>query len=443
MYYILNETNQIIAADSELLDLCGLRHIDELVLSIALGETKFTIASEKKLTISTKLLNANYGITTSALSSLMGRLTLIYIDAKEAKSNETLVDNQQHAILLDLDSEPLLASSEIDEDMLFKTLFEDTKDVEVIEALSSVIEEKEEFNLDLLREEESDTKQENFLKVAYEEREVDLPEIELETFDEIYIDIENLSQEIGVSKEDYQVFLNDYIDTALELKDDLQGSDEIMHANALTTLTYLSDNLHLVQISDVIATIKISTPQMRPHLVEKLYDKLSHIIIWEPDAVSASSTQQESPTQEPMIALNEVSQPIKEESETQIINTSGFGTISLEDVKPIHFDFRLAEAANELSLPVDLIEEFVKDFIVQAHIETQNMLTAYEKGDLITIQKIGHLLKGASSNLRITALSDTLYKIQFCEESSLLESYIKDYWAHFLSFENQINALTK
>ncbi len=71
------------------------------------------------------------------------------------------------------------------------------------------------------------------------------------------------------------------------------------------------------------------------------------------------------------------------------------------------------------------------------------MLEAYEKGDLDAIQKIGHLLKGASSNLRIKALSDTLYEIQFCEDSSKLEDLIKRYWAHFLSLEMQIDLTTK
>ena len=70
------------------------------------------------------------------------------------------------------------------------------------------------------------------------------------------------------------------------------------------------------------------------------------------------------------------------------------------------------------------------------------MLEAYEKGDLDAIQKIGHLLKGASSNLRINALSDTLYEIQFCEDSTNLEAYIKAYWGHFLSFETQIDVIS-
>jgi len=100
-------------------------------------------------------------------------------------------------------------------------------------------------------------------------------------------------------------------------------------------------------------------------------------------------------------------------------------------------------AANDLSLPVELIEEFVHDFLEQAHIETDKMLEAYEKGDLDTIQKIGHLLKGTASNLRINPLSDTLYEIQFCEDSNNLEKLIKEYWGHFLSFETQINFTTK
>jgi hypothetical protein len=110
----------------------------------------------------------------------------------------------------------------------------------------------------------------------------------------------------------------------------------------------------------------------------------------------------------------------------------------LDEVKPIHFDFRLEEAADELSLPVELIEEFVNDFLVQAREETVNILTAYREGNLDRIQKIGHLLKGASSNLRINPLADTLYEIQFCEDPSQLEGLIKNYWAHFVSFEKQI-----
>ena len=70
------------------------------------------------------------------------------------------------------------------------------------------------------------------------------------------------------------------------------------------------------------------------------------------------------------------------------------------------------------------------------------MLTAYDEDDLDKVNKIGHLLKGTSSNLRIVPLADTLYKIQFCENLDELEPLIKDYWGHFIAFENHIKFRT-
>ncbi len=55
MYYILNETNQIIAADDNLLNLCGLSHIDELSLKLALGNINFDL-SEEKIVITNKIV---------------------------------------------------------------------------------------------------------------------------------------------------------------------------------------------------------------------------------------------------------------------------------------------------------------------------------------------------------------------------------------------------
>jgi hypothetical protein len=154
--------------------------------------------------------------------------------------------------------------------------------------------------------------------------------------------------------------------------------------------------------------------------------------------------------QEDTVELVEAKEEIQEpekvelaEEKEEVVTTEGFGTIDLSDVKPIHFDFQIEAAANDLSLPVELIEEFVNDFIEQAHTETKKMLELYEKGDLDGIQKIGHLLKGTASNLRINPLADTLYEIQFCEDSNDLERLIKEYWAHFLSFETQINLISK
>lgn len=89
----------------------------------------------------------------------------------------------------------------------------------------------------------------------------------------------------------------------------------------------------------------------------------------------------------------------------------------------------------DLSLPVDLIEEFVNDFIVQAREEKETFYEACKSGDIDTIQKTGHKLKGVASNLRINPLADTLEEIQFCEDKSRFEPLLKKYWGQFLAFE--------
>ncbi len=455
MYYILNETNQVIAADSELLTLCGLAHIDELTRSIALGETTFNLTSEKKLVITLDNDDTSYDVATSALSSMLGHLTLVALSTEEQSSEErvlhlededTFAEVPKESTILDLDSEPISFESEPDEDILFENLFDAKEEAETIEeTVSPLILDEEETSpmaLFIEEEDESDIK----LFDVTESKEIELVPIDktqTETFDEIYLDVDKLSQQIGVSKEDYTLFLNDYIDTALELENDLRNSDESIRSNAISTLTHLSDVLQLREISDILAHINAAPQETQIQIVTSFYDALSKITTSKADTEPQTNEDQQAPAEEPAMELFDSVEEIEEKPESKPINANGFGTISLEGIKPIHFDFRLEEAANDLSLPVDLIEEFVHDFIEQAHVETQNMLKAYEKGDLDAIQKIGHLLKGASSNLRINALSDTLFRIQFCDDSSLLESYIKDYWGHFLSFEIQINALAK
>lgn len=467
MYYILNETNQIIAVDTDVLELCGLTHIDQLTLSIALGDTQFTLLSEENLVITADNNNKTYPVSKISLSSMLGRLTLVEIKIPEEETEDILsvfkIDDMEKSeediismvsdeedsediismnldeeetediISMDLDSELLSIKTDSDETSLITETLEDDN------ALFDLSPKKEEETPTVLSDDTDTLDLDFFIKEEEEEAPKDEPAIDEHA--EILIDIEKVSQRIGISKEDYNTFLNEYIDTALDLEKDLQSADAQKRKNAIATLSHLSDLLQLPLMTDIIAKIDAAQEDNQREIIDIFYATLSRIT-----TSGASQTfekelkTEESEIEEPKIELFDLAEETKPAAE---INKNGFGSISLEGIKPIHFDFRLEEAANDLSLPVDLIEEFVHDFIEQGHIETEKMLKAYEKGDLDAIQKIGHLLKGASSNLRINALSDTLYKIQFCEDSSNLEHYIKDYWGHFLSFEIQINALAK
>ena len=487
MYYILNETNQIIAADDSLLTLCGVTHINELFSSIAKGDTTFDFASDVNVTIKLAENEESYTISKTSLSSLLGTLTLVNLSVEEAEEKilptpdiktditeegsdliDSIIheDNVEDDEALDLDK---IVEEEAEEEITFGdhlTLDDDTTMLLKEDVSAEITENKPlaEDDLldtsalfDLLPDEANEEKTINIVETEEAPLALGLDddlfldtEKDEETAEEIHINIKEISQKIGISTDDYNGFLNEFIDTALGLEKDLQSNDEETQSSAIGTLSHLSDVLHLPVIGDILTKIADAKSEEQREVIESFYATLSRITTSAPDTETLNEPHLDTDLD---IGIKEETPLVEEEKlelfdEAEVtprksLSSESFGTISLEGIKPKHFDFQLEKAANDLSLPVELIEEFVHDFIDQAHIETKKMLEAYEEGDLDTIQKIGHLLKGASSNLRINALSDTLYKIQFCEDSSNLETLIKDYWAHFLSFENQINVISK
>ena len=481
MYYILNETNQIIAADDNLLALCGVSHIDELSSKIALGKTAFTSLSEDSILITTESNNETFSITKISLSSMLGQLTIVEISEIQEEHetdllDSVLVDDTENVSIAKRDSADMtVKSDDASDEIIFGSYNQDESDI-LSDLTENETQENREDSIDTFKDttnnellqlfDDKPIIEEKMLK-SIEDDFISPIDLDIDNSigddksntNEILIDVEAVCQSIGIEKEDYNLFLNEYIDTALSLEKDLRSIDTEKRSSAITTLSHLSDVLRIPVVGDIILDIEATTPDTSAEHIESFYTTLSRVT-----TSSSENTEIAEPTLliEDPITLSEpdeeiVNIPTKATEDTPLelfdeptiisepeltTDTKGFGTISLEDIKPIHFDFQLEEAADDLSLPVELIEEFIHDFIDQAHIETKKMLTAYEKGDLGAIQKIGHLLKGASGNLRINTLSDTLYQIQFCEDSSKLENYIKNYWGHFLSFENKINMIS-
>ena len=437
MYYIVNQTNHIIAADKALLELLSVDTIGELHQNIALNSISLETTNDDELDISTLVGSTSYAITTHTLTSVLGDMTLIVInDSKEVSDEsdmETFTTSENDFSLLN--DEPITFN---DSPVTLPSETEEEKE----EAIS-ILDEDKPFDLIMddepfILDEIDESKPVEETKAEEEEKHPEEKEtkssIETATADNspIVINVSEISQKIGISEEDYNAFLNEYIDTALTLEEDLKSTQTKKRSHAVTTLSHLSHVLHLPVINQIITDLEKSDENEQDTLIRSFYDTLARL---------TTSEQTVGDTQEVPDTLSE--QPLEKPEPEAKAGSEGFGTIDLSNVKPIHFDFQLEEAANDLSLPTELIEEFVIDFIDQAHVETENMLRAYENGDLDTIQKIGHLLKGTSSNLRINPLADTLYKIQFCEDSSQLEDLIKEYWAHFLSFEHQINIISK
>jgi len=219
-----------------------------------------------------------------------------------------------------------------------------------------------------------------------------------------------------------------------ELEEELRNKSGDIQEKAIINLYKLSQMLHLPVIGKILEEAAETTEEERKIRVETFYDALGSLTTYSvPGETAVAAPAQETGTEEALSPP--VPQVEEKEEKAAELPEKSICILELDHIKPIHFDFRLEEAAEDLSLPVNLIEEFVNDFIEQAHAEKQTFIDACRSGDITTIQKTGHKLKGAASNLRIKPLAETLEEIQFCEDKSRFEDLLKKYWGQFRAFE--------
>ena len=114
----------------------------------------------------------------------------------------------------------------------------------------------------------------------------------------------------------------------------------------------------------------------------------------------------EEPEEKP---LQETKEDVKIEEQKEVINSIQPPKLqeNHED-KFANYKYEPKIAADELGLPLDLIEEFVQDFILQARDFKSQLYTSLENGDFETFKSFAHKLKGVASNLRIEDAFDAL-----------------------------------
>jgi len=286
----------------------------------------------------------------------------------------------------------------------------------------------------------------------------------------IYLDVQKISEEIGLSVEDYKLYLDSFIDQSIiDEKRLLEGNDKV-----IKNLSNLALTLKIPHINILLLKIQKLSHRERMPLIDKYYTKLALITLEKPEgeefeALLEDDMYEEENKEEILNArftdllknvpnTSEVPQePIiieskKEEfeefiEEVHIPKTvkpqNEIKEILLEQVSALPISYSPQTAADELNLPVVLIEEFVDDFIEQARQDKDHLLTSYYQKDMDNIHELGHKLKGAASNLRINELADILEEIQFCTEHTKLEGLFVKYWGHFLSLEDYMKQLNR
>jgi len=278
----------------------------------------------------------------------------------------------------------------------------------------------------------------------------------------IYLDVDKISKEIGLSVTDYKLYLDSFIDQSIiDESRLLEGNDKVVK-----NLSNLALTLKIPQINILLLKIQKLPKHERMPLVDEYYTKLVLLTLEKPDDYEEELSDdifEEDKNKEDKeellnarfsdllksvdtndeISENIIDEPISNASqvkEEKIQQTTGSSNqLSLDNVPLLSISYDPQTAADELNLPVVLIEEFVYDFIEQARQDKEHLLTSFHQKDLENIHELGHKLKGAASNLRINELSDILEEIQFCSDYTRLESLFTEYWGHFLALEEQMN----
>jgi len=325
----------------------------------------------------------------------------------------------------------------------------------------------------------------------------------------IYLDVEKISKEIGLSVEDYKLYLDSFIDQSIIDEQKLFAGDD----KAIKNLANLALTLKIPNINILLLKIQKLPKEERTYYIDEYYTKLALLTLKAPtenrnktteasqalptanandifikdtpdtkeevldsrftelvssmpkeeeltleikeDEIEETITPKETPKKEEkdlmdldldldldlgldddLAPLDEpiISKPTEQKTHTPL-NSDDPEKIILEDAPALPINYNPKIAADELNLPVVLIEEFVEDFIEQAHHDKDHLLASYYQKDMDNIHELGHKLKGAASNLRINELADVLEEIQFCTEHSKLKGLFMKFWGLFISLE--------
>ena len=85
-------------------------------------------------------------------------------------------------------------------------------------------------------------------------------------------------------------------------------------------------------------------------------------------------------------------------------------------------------ASQELGLPLDLIEEFMGDFITQALDFKDQLYAAHDEGDRDKVKSLSHKLKGVAANLRIEDAFEVLSVINTSDDDNEIKNNLNIFY---------------
>ncbi|QOP44464.1 Hpt domain-containing protein [Sulfurimonas sediminis] len=225
-----------------------------------------------------------------------------------------------------------------------------------------------------------------------------------------------------------------------------EESKVIIHANsknykAIITITnaYLVDNP--TQKAYIVHLNNLRT------LTAQEYDAISGDITQRtiPETVSPQQSQPILQTEETTVIQDEYDTPLhvetKEKEDLDALLDVGDLSIETQEVKKREplvqespqkpkstYVFDPNIASKELGLPLDLIEEFIQDFITQANDFKDELYRSLEEGDTDNVKTLSHKLKGVAANLRIEDAHEVLSIINATSDVDIIKTNLDDFY---------------
>jgi len=287
-------------------------------------------------------------------------------------------------------------------------------------------------------------------------------------------DLDANAAHIDLNREEYRELLTDFIQDSRQLRSQLLSDHPHERQGAVAVLKDAIALLHLSPLDELLGLLDQASPQERIEIVteyERLLDQigseeipasekefetpetLPSVEMPEPASAPEAplapleepASSPESSAPEPAPQPEEAPEPQATEPENITAKETPSTEIDVEKflrgVQPIPIEFSLHIAAQELSLPEDLVLEFINDFDKQGHEYLPVLIEAYEKKDLPHLQKTAHMLKGAASNLRIEAMVDNLYALQYDNDIERAPERIRLFAGQLMSLDKYLEQM--
>ena len=277
---------------------------------------------------------------------------------------------------------------------------------------------------------------------------IPLPEVEEKAWVEIEAsfqpDLQSNAVNLDLGAEEYTALVSDFVHDCRQMRANLLNDDATVRREAVSVLKDAVALLQLSPIDRILDMIESASPEERTEIADTLDRMLAHLETREAETVTAPAEERAREKELPPAPEKEETAPPAPEETAEAaptvrpeVSTEEF----LKGVQPVPIEFSLQIAAEELNLPEDLVLEFINDFANQGHEYLPVLIDAYQKKDLDQLQKTAHMLKGAASNLRVEAMVENLYELQFDNDIERAPERIRKFAGQLMSLDNFLKQL--